>query len=99
MNRTYVYSINGNIVTDNTQDAHTRFMMYRDAEEQAERKKARNIREYQRKIIAQKQLGCTFIFIGLIAMAISVIIPECFICVLPCLFGGVYAATTKNVII
>lgn len=98
-NRTYYYSIDGTVVADNTPDAHTRFMLYKDAQERADREQARTRREYQRKIVSQKQLGCAFIITGLVAVAMSIIIPECFMCALPCLFGGVYAATTTKIII
>ena len=98
-NRTYYYNINGTMVADNTPDAHTRFMIYKDAQERADREQARTRREYHRKLIAQKQLGCAFIVTGFMAMAMSVIIPECFMCALPCLFCGIYAATTTNIIV
>lgn len=99
MNRTYIYSYNGTVVTDNTPDAHNRFMALVDAEEQAARKKARNIREYQRKLITQKQIGCALIFTGFTALALSAIIVECLACALPMIVLGVYAGTTNKVII
>ena len=98
-NKTYYYSINGTVVADDTPDAHARFMLYKDAQERADRTKARNLREYRRKIIEQKKIGCSLIVTGLVNLALSVIVIECLACALVAIPLGVAVSTTDKIII
>lgn len=98
-NRIYYYSVNGTVVADNTPDAHTRFMIYKDAQERADRTRARNLREYRRKIVEQKYIGCSLIVTGLVSLALSVIVVECLACALVAIPLGVAVSTTDKIII
>ena len=98
LDRTMHYRVNGVTVSDDTADAWERFMIYRDAQERADREKARSIREYHRKLTEQKHIGCSLIFTGIASLAMSVIVTECMAVSLPCLVLGTYVATTTKII-
>ena len=98
-NRTYYYSVNGTVVADDTPEAHIKYMIYKDAQERADRTRARNLREYRRKIVEQKYIGYSLIVVGLVNLALSVIVVECLACALIAIPLGVAISTTDKIII
>lgn len=97
--RTYYYSVNGTVIADDTPEAHAKYMLYKDAQERADRTKSRNLREYRRKIVEQKYIGCSLIVAGLVNLALSVIVIECLPCALITIPIGVAVSTTDKIII
>lgn len=97
--RIYYYLVNGTVVADDTPEAHTKYMLYKDAQERADRTRARNLREYRRRIIEQKKIGCSLIVAGLVNLALSVIVVECLACALVAIPLGVAVSTTDKIII
>lgn len=98
LDRTIHYRVNGVTVSDDTADAWERFMLYKDAQERADREQARAIREYHRRLTEQKCIGCSLILTGIASLAMSVIVTECMMISLPCLVLGTYVATTTKII-
>ena len=98
LDRTMYYRVNGVTVSDDTADAWERFMIYKDAQERADRAQARAIREYHRRLTEQKRIGCSLILTGIASLALSVIVIECMAVSLPCLLLGTYVATTAKII-
>lgn len=98
LNRTMHYRVNGVMVSDDTSDAWEHFMLYKDAQERADREKARAIREYHRRLIEQKCIGCSLILTGIASLAMSTIVIECLVVSLLSLLLGTYVATTTKII-
>lgn len=98
LDRTMHYIVNGVTVSDDTADAWERFMLYKDAQERADREQARAIREYHRRLTEQKCIGCSLILTGIASLAMSTIVVECLAVSLLNLLLGTYVATTTKII-